>query len=317
MNAPKTLGYGGFGKIRVYYSQKYKRKVIEKTVGPNFIRARRATQLRLTKLMKDYSENEDMLFKESIFMLLIKAGKLDCCVEILDFASNPFRIIMEYCEGGDLRKILDEVEVPMLDKMHMIGQILSALSKIHQFGIIHGDLKYQNIFLAKKYIPGQAENIKIKIGDFGLSEIGGDLVYGGTRGFAAPETFKTGGSFESDIYSIGKVMLEIMTGLPVEFIATINIRNLNIIKNKLPKFLNITQFYSIVIPCLSENPKNRPSAAKLIQTYSSLVIIWILCETMNINMLSKYKLGERVSVDCHRYPLILSDAQMRGYEGEA
>ena len=52
-------------------------------------------------------------------------------------------------------------------------------------------------------------------------------------------------------------MLEIMTGLPVEFIATINIRNLNIIKNKLPKFLNITQFYSIVIPCLSENPKNR------------------------------------------------------------
>ena len=49
MNAPKTVGYGGCGKIRVYYSTKYKRKVIEKTVGPNFIRAKRATQLRLIK----------------------------------------------------------------------------------------------------------------------------------------------------------------------------------------------------------------------------------------------------------------------------
>ena len=62
-----------------------------------------------------------------------------------------------------------------------------------------------------KYIPGDTENIRIKIGDFGLSEIGGNLVYGGTPGFMAPEVPKYGGSFESDIYSIGKVMLEIMT----------------------------------------------------------------------------------------------------------
>ena len=72
--------------------------------------------------------------------------------------------------------------------------------------------------MANKYIPGQTSKILIKIGDFGLSEIGGDLVYGGTKGFAAPESFETGGSFESDIYSIGKVMLEIITGYPMEFI---------------------------------------------------------------------------------------------------
>ena len=53
--------------------------------------------------------------------------------------------------------------------------------------------------------------MKIKIGDFGLSEIGRNLVYGGTPGFVAPEVFQYGGSFASDIYSIGKVMLEIMT----------------------------------------------------------------------------------------------------------
>ena len=307
----KTLEYGGFGKIKVYNSPKFGKKVIEKRVGPNFIRARRRTQLHLTTLIKDYSKNEDLLKKESIVMLLMKVGKLDCCVEILDFLDNPFRIIMEYCEGGDLRKILDTYDVPIADKVEMIGQILFALSKIHKFGVIHGDLKCQNIFFFILYIPGQTSKIIIKIGDFGLSELGGDLVYGGTQGFAAPETFKTGGSFESDIYSIGKVMLEIITGYPVEFISTINIRNLFLIKNKLPKLLNVTDFYNIVIPCLDENPKKRPTADALLKLYSSLVLYSETGEKLNNIFLSYYHIGEVMPVDCHKHPLILSNSEMR------
>ena len=154
-----------------------------------------------------------MLKKESFFMSLMKIGKLDCCVEILDWASYPFRIIREFCEGGDLRKILGACDIPIEDKVEMIGQILFAISKIHKFGIIHGDLKCQNIFLVNKYIPGNTNDIIIKIGDFGLSELGGNLIFGGTKGFNAPETEFIGGSFKSDIYSIGKVMLEIMTSI--------------------------------------------------------------------------------------------------------
>ena len=269
----KTIGGGGFGKVKIFYSEKFQRMVIAKKVGDNFIKATTSTKLRLTSLINKYSKNENMLKKESIVMLLMKVGKLDCCVEILDFAPNPFRIIMEYCEGGDLRKILDNYDVPVKDKVEMIGQILDAIRRIHNFGIIHGDLKCQNIFLAKKYIPGKTRDIKIKIGDFGLSEVGGELVYGGTKGFAAPEAFETGGSFESDIYSIGKVMLEIMTGFPVEFIATINNKNLSRIKNKLPKLLNITEFYDLVTPCLEENPKNRPTAEELLTLYATLVLL--------------------------------------------
>ena len=207
---PKTVGEGGFGKVRIYYSETFKRRVIEKAVGPNFIKMKEANRTRFTTLISNYSsKTEDSLKKEMAFMLLIKAAKLDCCVEILGFKSNPFRIIMEYCEGGDLRKILNENEVPVLDKVTMISQILIAIGRIHAVGFIHGDLKCENIFLVNKYIPGDTKNIRIKIGDFGLSEIGGGLVYGGTPGFMAPEVLTNGGSFESDIYSIGKVMLEI------------------------------------------------------------------------------------------------------------
>ena len=269
----KTIGGGGFGKVRIRYSEKFKRMVVEKEVGDNFIKTTNSTRLHITSLINNYSRNEDMLKKETIVMSLMKVCKLDCCVEILDFAPNPFRIVMEYCEGGDLRKILNEYNVPVEDKVEMIGQILDAINKIHKFGIIHGDLKCQNIFLANKYIPGKTDDIVIKIGDFGLSEIGGDLVLGGTKGFAAPEAFMTGGSFESDIYSIGKVMLEIMTGYPVKVIAQINKSNLSRIKNKLPKFLNVSEFYDLVTPCLNEDPKKRPNSKELLTLYAALVLL--------------------------------------------
>ena len=269
----KTIGAGGCGKVKIFYSEKFQRMVIAKKVGNDFIKATTPTKLRLTCLINKYSQGENMLKKEGLVMLLLKVCKLDCCVEILDFTPNPFKIIMEYCEGGDLRKILDEYDVPVKDKVEMIGQILDAIRRIHILGFIHGDLKCQNIFLAKKYIPGKTSDIKIKIGDFGLSELGGDLVYGGTEGFAAPEAFETGGSFESDIYSIGKVMLEIMTQYPVELILPINNKNLSRIKNKLPKLLNITDFYDLVTPCLEVDPKKRPTAGKLLATYATLILL--------------------------------------------
>ena len=169
MSNAKTVGAGGFGKCRVYYSTKFKRKVIEKMVGLSFIRTREVNRARLTTMISKYSQNESLLKKESAFMLLTKVAKLDCCVEILGFSSNPFKIIMEYCEGGDLRKLLNEREVLIQDKVEMISQILFAIKRIHKFGLIHGDLKCENIFLVNKYIPGNIENIKIKIGDFGLN----------------------------------------------------------------------------------------------------------------------------------------------------
>ena len=87
----------------------------------------------------------------------------------------------------------------------------------------------------------------------------------------APEVPKYGGSFEADIYSIGKVMLEIMTELPVQIIAAININSLYTIKNKLPKFLNVSEFYNVVIPCLCLDFTKRPNAKELFELYHGLM----------------------------------------------
>jgi NIMA (never in mitosis gene a)-related kinase len=165
--------------------------------------------------------------------------------------------------------------------MTIISQFLLALKSLHENEFIHGDLKCSNIFLAKKYVPGDYKNIKVKIGDFGLSELGGDLVFGGTPGFMAPEVPLIVGSFDSDIYSAGKVMLEIMTQLPVEMIQVINSKNIFTLKHKLPKFMDITQFYDLVITCLNIDYKSRPDAAKVFTIFHALITLWLFGEDTN------------------------------------
>jgi len=170
----------------------------------------------------------------------------------------------------------------------MISQILVALKRIHLNGFIHGDLKCANIFLVNKYIPGDYKKIKIKICDFGLSEMGGDLVIGGTPGFMAPEVPYIRGSFDSDIYSIGKVMLEIMTQYPVKIIQAIDSSNIFSLKNKLTKFLNITQFKYIVISCLNINYKKGPSADEVFKLFHALIPLWLFGEDKNKIILQNY-----------------------------
>ena len=68
----KTVGAGGGGKCRVYYSQRFKRKVVVKTVGHNFIRTKEANRARLTTLINDYSHNENLLKKNMFSCCLHK-----------------------------------------------------------------------------------------------------------------------------------------------------------------------------------------------------------------------------------------------------
>ena len=310
----KTIGQGGGGKCRVYYSEKFKRKVVEKTVDENFFKKKDNNKTRMRTAATSASKGEAFI-KEMVLMVLTQIAELDCCVQILDIAFNPYRIIMEYCEGGDLRAILDTYDVPECDKMIMISQFLKALERIHANKFIHGDLKCANIFLAKKYVPGDFRNIKIKIGDFGLSEIGGGLVFGGTPGFIAPEVPLIGGSYDSDIYSAGKVMLEIMTQLPVQMVQAINSLNIFTLKSKLPKFLDITQFYDIVIGCLNIDNEKRPNAAQLCKQFHVILTLWLFGEETNALIFKRYRLGESVPVDIHGHPLVLSNAEMRQSKG--
>jgi len=127
---------------------------------------------------------------------------------------DSFNIVMEYCEGLDLRRFIDEHKKKnkFLEK-ELIYQIISdiclGIKEIHNKNLIHRDLKPDNLFIGSDF--------KIKIGDFGISkqlDIYNDYAKTpvGTLRYTAPEIIK-GQKYNNkvDIWSLGCIIYELCT----------------------------------------------------------------------------------------------------------
>ncbi len=142
----------------------------------------------------------------------------DHIVDIYDvtFTGKRKYIVMEYIEGITLREYMHRNSPLGLEKsLDFTMQILSALQHAHEKGVVHRDIKPQNIMVQK--------NGKLKVTDFGIAQIsdiekGPSGVAMGTVYYISPEqaSGKTT-TFSSDIYSVGIMLYEMTTGkLPFE-----------------------------------------------------------------------------------------------------
>ncbi len=119
-------------------------------------------------------------------------------------------LVMEYVPGITLRDALREYgPLPALRALEMLAQILAGLAAAHSSGILHRDLKPDNVLLA--------DDGRVKLGDFGLArEISahtstGDLV--GTIAYLSPELVTRGqADARSDVYAAGILLYELLTG---------------------------------------------------------------------------------------------------------
>lgn len=122
-------------------------------------------------------------------------------------------IVMEYASEGDLTQYMCERgRVGVRDAMYFMHQIAYGLSAIHNAGIVHLDLKPENVLLSNKR--------QVKISDFGISCVNAatmlrsredDVV--GTIDYMCPELIEEGEfSFNSDIYSLGVLSYEMLSG---------------------------------------------------------------------------------------------------------
>nr|XP_018669174.1 eIF-2-alpha kinase GCN2 isoform X1 [Ciona intestinalis] len=195
-------------------------------------------------------------------------------------------IQMEYCEKSTLRQTIDAGVCNEPERMwRLFREILEGLVHVHEQGMIHRDLKPQNIFLDK--------NDHVKIGDFGLAtaqarvtladsseEISksetGDSVYSGVVGtalYVAPELMVTGKrslySQKVDIYSVGIIFFEMsFPGIQtkMERVKVLgNLRTSSITfpsdfdEAAMPREAEITRW------CLDHVPNKRPTASELLK----------------------------------------------------
>ena len=123
-------------------------------------------------------------------------------------------IVMEYIDGFTLRELLHERgALSSEDVLRYMIPIVSALAEAHKYGIVHRDIKPENILISK--------DGRVKLADFGLArgeQLGATMtvessVVLGSVSYLSPEQVQRGISdFRSDIYSVGVVLFELLTG---------------------------------------------------------------------------------------------------------
>ncbi len=138
-------------------------------------------------------------------------------VSVTDFGIDERRgyfLVMELLEGASLRDRLDEHQLPPRIACDVLDQISSAVRYAHGRGVVHCDLKPDNVFLVR--VAGENRRVNLaKLLDFGLS-FRKDLQnsgHGGTPPYVAPERLRGAEPTpRCDVYALGVILYELITG---------------------------------------------------------------------------------------------------------
>ncbi len=138
-------------------------------------------------------------------------------VSVLDFGScgngKPF-LVMQYVPGRRLREIIPRDGLPLAQVAEIMKQTGRALSAAHDVGVCHRDVKPENIMI------GESEDVEeTKLIDFGIASIretgedSSSTRSSGTFVYMSPEQFEGKASPASDVYQMGVVAYELVTGI--------------------------------------------------------------------------------------------------------
>ncbi|NXK90242.1 HUNK kinase, partial [Formicarius rufipectus] len=152
------------------------------------------------------------LRREGQIQQMIRHPNIAQLLDILE-TENSYYLVMELCPGGNLmHKIYEKKRLEEHEARKYIRQLILAVEHLHRAGVVHRDLKIENLLLD--------EDNNIKLIDFGLSNCAGILGYSdpfstqcGSPAYAAPELLarkKYGPKI--DVWSIGVNMYAMLTG---------------------------------------------------------------------------------------------------------
>ena len=187
-----------------------------------------------------------------------------CRVFDIGEAEGTLFLTMEYVDGEDLASVVRRIGRLSPDKATEIArQICAGLAAAHERGVIHRDLKPANVML-----DGAG---KIRITDFGLAglaaSIQGEEARVGTPAYMAPEQLAGKDvSTKSDIYSLGLILYEILTGKRAFEASTlqelVRLRESGTITNPSTLVRDLDPLIErVILRCLEADPDKRPVSA--------------------------------------------------------
>lgn len=263
----KLLGEGGMGRAFLANDHKYKASVVIKAMHQRFVHDLRFHEL-FTREMEFLSQ-----FQHPHVVSLLKTG--------VDPAIGPF-LVMEFLDGRPLGDILDETPVLSPRRVgRLLVQLCKALQAAHNRGIIHRDIKPNNMMILAPATPQE----KLKVLDFGLAKLTAaphltlEELKGQNRGLKAvgtpeymnPEQMRGNEvDHRADFYSVGVLLYEMLTGRrPFDHPKEHELMQMHL-KSAPPTFKEAglpagackPEVEQVVMACLSKYPMDRPRDAR-------------------------------------------------------
>ncbi|MCJ7684678.1 MAG: serine/threonine protein kinase, partial [Desulfobacteraceae bacterium] len=242
----EELGKGGMGKVYRVFDNKIEAEVALKLVRPEIAADKKTVER----------------FKNELKLARDITHKNVCRMYDLNEEQGTHYITMEYISGGDLKRFIKRSkQLGISTAISIAKQICEGLAEAHELGVVHRDLKPNNIMID--------DNRNARIMDFGIARslstkgLTGKGVMIGTPEYMAPEQVEGKDVDQrSDIYSLGIILYEMVTGrVPFEGDTpfTIGVKHKSEIP-KDPKELNAQltyDFSSMIMKCLEKERGNR------------------------------------------------------------
>ena len=247
----KSVGEGGMANVYLAYDT-----ILDRNVAVKILRGDLANDEKFVRRFQREALAASSLSNPNI-------------VEVYDVGEDngEYYIVMEYIEGKHLKQLIKKRgRLTIAEAVDIVLQITEGLSVAHDSYIIHRDIKPQNIMVL--------ENGLVKITDFGIAMAMNSTqltqtnsVMGSVHYLPPEQASGKGSTLQSDIYSIGILFYELVTGkLPFKGENAVEIA-LKHLKEGLPSVReevpNIPQSVeNIIIKATAKNPKNRYADAR-------------------------------------------------------
>jgi serine/threonine protein kinase len=208
-------------------------------------------------------------------------------VDILDFVEteSPPRValVMEYIEGPSL-KALREWPFTYDQALGIALQLVAAVQAAHAAGVIHRDIKPDNLLLSKDPRNDPAKRVpRLKIVDFGIAKLAGSSgrtmtgMMLGTPAYMAPEQIagRPAPSAATDVFAIGEVIFELLANKRAYPASTIHETVRAKLRGELPKLElppvpGATTLLALITRCLAFKQQDRPTLQEVRDTLLSL-----------------------------------------------